>query len=269
MNQPGFAVHGARGSAPAAGSHVERYGGHTTCYSIDGGGDGALVVDAGTALAFSPSLASIGRYHLFFTHFHLDHVQGLPFFSPIYDEDAEFTFYGVAPTGHTLQQAVAGVFQPPWFPVDFCSTASKKSFVALNGQDLSVGGISVSSVPLNHPQGCTAYRFDRGGASVVVATDHEAGDDAIDGRLATMADGADVLLHDGQYTRAEYAAKVGWGHSTWEAAAGAATRAGVGELVLTSHDPEHSDAAIDELVSCASDRFEHVSAAAPGLHIPI
>ncbi len=264
-----FRVHGARGSAPTSGSHVARFGGHTTCYSVDAGSDGVVVVDAGTGIAFGRGLEDAGTYHLFFTHFHLDHVQGLPFFTPIYDPEAEFVFYGVPPPGLTLEEVLAGVFQPPWFPVDFRETASRKSFVDARSADLSVGGLAIATTRLLHPQGCIGYRFDRGGASLVVATDHEAGNDAYDAPLCELADGADVLLHDGQYTEDEYAAKVGWGHSTWKSAGDAADRAQVGTLVLTSHDPRHGDDVIEEMVRMTSEVFGDVRAARPNLQFDL
>lgn len=270
MSDAGFLVHGARGSAPTSGSFVGRYGGHTTCYSVDAGSDGVVLVDAGTAIGFTPSLVGRGPFHLFFTHYHLDHVQGLPFFMPIYDPRAEFVFYGRPPAGVSLEEALRGVFRPPWFPVDFASTPSRKSFVNLSGvTDLQLGGLTITTSDLNHPQGCLAYRFDRGDSSVVIATDHEAGDDTIDGALRDLADRAGVLYHDGQYTHEEYATRIGWGHSTWEAAAKAADRAQVGRLVLTSHDPAHTDDVIDGMVRMAADVFDDVAAAAPGMRVEI
>ena len=262
-------VHGARGSAPTSGADGARYGGHTTCFSVDAGTEGLVVVDAGTAIAYTPELLEHTRFHIFFTHFHLDHTQGLPFFEAIHRPGAEFVFYGRPPDGVSLVDAIGGVFRPPWFPVDLRDTPSAKEFVDLSGTDEKVGSITVSTVALQHPQGCTAYRFDRADRSVVVATDHEAGDDRIDGRLADLAAGADVLIHDGQYTLPEYATRVGWGHSTWEAAAEAAARAGVGELVLTSHDPAHSDRQIDAMVADAAARFGRVRGAEPGLSIDL
>jgi phosphoribosyl 1,2-cyclic phosphodiesterase len=264
-----FTIHGARGSSPTAAHAAERYGGHTTCFSVEAGTDGVVIVDAGTAIAFSPSLLHHTRFHIFFTHFHLDHIQGLPFFGPIYQPDTEFVFYGNPPAGTSLVDAIGGVFRPPWFPVDLRDTPCAKEFVDLSSSPQKVGDVSLSTAALNHPQGCTAYRLERSGRSIVVATDHEAGDDAVDGGLGDLADGADVLLHDGQYTADEYAVRVGWGHSTWEAAAAAASRAHVGELVLTSHDPSHTDAQIDAMVAGAAERFEHVRGAEPGLWLEL
>ncbi len=270
MSDAGFIVHGARGSAPTSGNLVRRYGGHTTCYSVDAGSDGTILVDAGTAIGFTPSLVNGGPYHILFTHYHLDHVQGLPFFAPLYDPTAEVVFYGRPPRGMTLEDALRGVFRPPWFPVDFASTPARRSFVDLSEKsELQLGGVSVTTGGLNHPQGCLAYRFDRGGSSVVIATDHEAGDDTIDGALRDLADRAGVLFHDGQYTHEEYVTRIGWGHSTWEAAAKAADRARVDRLVLTSHDPTHTDDVIDDMVRMAADVFDDVAAAAPGMHVPI
>jgi phosphoribosyl 1,2-cyclic phosphodiesterase len=262
-------VHGARGSAPTAGGHVARYGGHTTCFEVDTGSDDAVIVDAGTAIAFARGLTEHARYHLFFTHFHLDHVQGLPFFRPVYDPEVEFVFYGSPPAGMSLSDAIEGVFRPPWFPVTFSETLSKKQFVELNGTSHQIDDLTVQSARLHHPQGCRAYRFDRDGRSAVIATDHEAGENSVDDGLSELCEGADVLFHDGQYTHEEYATRVGWGHSTWEGAARAADRAGVESLVLTSHDPAHSDAEVDDMVRRAGDYFDDVTAARPGLRVRV
>jgi phosphoribosyl 1,2-cyclic phosphodiesterase len=264
-----FTVHGARGSAPASGRGVVRYGGHTTCFSVDGLPDKQVIVDCGTGLAFAEALRHEAptEYHVFLTHYHFDHLQGLQFFTPLYDEKHQFVFYGHPPEGMTVARGIQGVFTPPWFPVDIEDDVERRRYVTLDGSPVVIEDLEVSYTRLRHPQGVTAYRLDIGDRSVVVATDHEAGDAERDTRLTDVASGASALLHDAQYTPGEYETYRGWGHSTWRDACAAATAAGVERLVLTSHDPNRSDAAIDDIVRQARREFPLVEAAREGMRI--
>lgn len=264
-----FEVLGARGSIPSSGPNMDAYGGTTSSFAVSIDDETTVLFDAGTGLSFAPQLARSGHdYHVFFTHFHLDHVMGLPFFTPIYDPDSTFTFYGRTPRDVPLADAVGGTFRPPWFPVCFGETPSAKTFVALGPDPVEVADVSVRTVELNHPQGCLGFRVERGGSSVVLATDHEAGDREVDERLRRFAERADVLIHDAQYTPDQYRQHVGWGHSTYVDAASAATAAGVGSLVLTSHDPRHDDQTVAEIVGHAAEHFPDVVGACPGMRLP-
>lgn len=267
-----FTVHGARGSTPSSGPNYVRHGGHTTCFSLAGGSDAPIVVDCGTGLVFAPNLhpTTPTHFRVFLTHYHLDHLLGLQSFRPFFEAANTFTFYGHAPAGMTIEAAVAGVFAGPWFPVRLEEVASTLEFVALGDATTTVGDVTVSSLRLHHPQGATGYRFDHDARSVVVATDHETGSAEIDRRLIEFASGADVLIHDAQYTPDEYASlHGGWGHSTWRQAAATATAAGVGRLVLTSHDPFRSDDEIDMIVDEARRVFPAVEAAHVGMTIEL
>jgi ribonuclease BN (tRNA processing enzyme) len=163
-----------------------------------------------------------------------------------------------------------GTFRPPWFPISIDETPAQKAYVDLVGQDLHIGGLVVSHDGLAHPQGVLAYRIDHDGRSVVIATDTERGDAASDAALARLARDVDVLIHDAQYTPEEYAESYeGWGHSTWSHAVDAAVEAGARRLVLTSHDPERSDEAVDGIVALARSRFASTEAGYEGLVIEI
>ena len=168
-----------------------------------------------------------------------------------------------------IEEAVDRVMRPPWFPVNFRSTPAAKRFQHLvPGEPFQVGGVSVTAVPLHHPDGVLGYRLEWQGATVVIATDVEHGVPDSDARLLELAEGADVLFYDGQYLPDQYqAAKIGWGHSTWEVGVALAERAGVGTLVLTSHDPQRSDDDIDALVDRARQRFPNTQAAREGTSV--
>ncbi|NNK91290.1 MAG: MBL fold metallo-hydrolase [Acidimicrobiia bacterium] len=258
-------IHGARGSLPVSGADVSRFGGHTTSMSASLFDGSVLVVDTGTGVTAVHGGAS--EYHLVFTHYHLDHLIGLPFFDPLYDPDVMLTFYGFPWGDLGVEEAISGPYAEPWFPISIADTPSQKRFVDLSGEEFSIGEIGISVARLRHPQDVTAYRLDGPQASVTIATDYEA--DGIDHRLVELARDADVLVHDSQYTPEDYADHEGWGHSTWVDAVEVAAAAGVDQLILTSHAPNRTDAQIDAYVTQARERFEATDAAYEGLTVPL
>jgi phosphoribosyl 1,2-cyclic phosphodiesterase len=272
MSNLHLVIHGARGSTPVSGEHTRRYGGHTTCFSVDVSPDTTIIIDCGTGMAFAPELRSPmpRHYHVFITHYHYDHLQGLQFFRPLYEQEHRFTFYGMLPDSMSVAEAIGGVFKPPWFPVSIDDTAAAKEYQALDGSPVLVESVEILSTPLRHPQGVSGLRLSHGGKSIVIATDHEAGDQDVDSTLSEFAEGADVLIHDAQYTPEEYELQFqGWGHSTWEDAVKAAHAAEVQWLILTSHDPFRSDGDIDAILTEARIGFPRVDAAYEGMQIAL
>lgn len=265
-------LHGVRGSVPAAGPSTARYGGDTISLEVDlGTPDHRLVIDAGTGLrqaVVAPADAAAVTFDVLFTHFHWDHVEGLGFFPPIFEAGYRFNFRG-RPQGITVQEALEGALRPPWFPVPFAETASTRTYETLTDEPLTFGEVEVAVCPLNHPQGVLGYLIRSGGRTIALATDHEAGDEDIDRALVNWARGADVLIHDAQYTAVDYEAHRGWGHSTWDQAVDAAIAAEVGQLITISHDPSRTDDEIDSLVEAARTRFPHTAAAYAGMVIEL
>ena len=263
-------VRGARGSMSVSGPQYARYGGNTTSFHVDLGGNDHLVIDAGTGLR--PLEHSLGpgphRFTIFLTHYHWDHIQGLPMFTLLHDPSATFRFVGATHGGKDVATALKGAIGHPWFPVFLADCASSIEYLAVE-EKMDIGPVTVRSIPLHHPQGVTGYRLDGTGDSVVIATDHEAGDAGIDAALAELATGATTLVHDAQYSDREYAARTGWGHSTPDGAVDAAQAAGVRRLVITSHDPDHSDGQVDELVTRARIRFPLTTGAYEGMTIDL
>ena len=272
---PGFTVEvrGCRGSVPVSGPAFHGYGGATTCFEIELSENHRLLIDAGTgALAIPPTLPpGPMRFSVVFTHLHWDHCLALPFFGPLYDPANRFDFYG-REVGHMdIEEAIDRVMRPPWFPVNFRSTPATKRFHHIaDGSVFEIEDVRIEAVGLHHPDGVTGYRITWNEASLVIATDVEHGVPESDRALLELAAGADVLFYDAQYLPQEYLdRKVGWGHSTWEQAAALAQAAGVGSLVLTSHDPLRSDREIDALVAQAREVFPSTQAATEGTSVRV
>jgi phosphoribosyl 1,2-cyclic phosphodiesterase len=254
MNAPfrlAIEVWGARGSMPMAEASKLRYGGNTSCISVRSASGDRVIVDAGTGIRglgrLFPRGAQSSEINLFFTHFHWDHIQGLPYFSPLFRADNLIRFHaGVTPAetrAHLERQ-----MSYPFFPLDFAATKSQREFVQMGKTPVTCGTLSVRAFPLNHPQGAWGYRIESAGAAVVVATDMEHGDPTLDQVLLDYAAHADLLIYDAQYTEAEYATHQGWGHSHPRQAAAFAGAANVKQLALFHHHPDHDDAAMDRIV---------------------
>lgn len=265
--------HGARGSVPVGHETFDRYGGATICLSLELAEGHYLLIDAGTGIrAFEQDLPGEGNllFSVLLSHYHWDHLLGLPFFRPLFDASNTFHFYGVEREGRSVEEGISGVFQPPWFPLPLRETLSNKMYIDLaENNPITIEDIAVSSTGLMHPQGVTAYRLDRGDKSVVFATDVERGDAASDAGLRGLAHQADVLIHDAQYQPDEYDLHKGWGHSTWMDAVAAAEEAEVEQLVLVSHDPYRTDEQVDGIVEAARARFPNTAAAYAGMEIPL
>lgn len=264
---PVFTVWGARGSMAVSGPRYLRYGGDTSSYHVELEPGHHLLIDGGTGLRrLEPLLGSPPlRFTVLFTHYHLDHLQGLPVFSPLYERANQFEFWGVRHGGMGAAEALHLLLRPPLFPVPYDEVPARCRFSDLSGP-LELGPLRVAFLPLRHPGGAAGFRLDGESGSVVLASDHEAGDERVDSALVAFAAGADVLLHDSQYTEDQvHGPHAGWGHSACLAAATAAERAGVGHLVLTSHDPDRTDDEVDALVARVRTRFPSTEAARPGL----
>jgi phosphoribosyl 1,2-cyclic phosphodiesterase len=262
---------GVRGTVPTPDADRVRYGGHTACSAVRLGPAAYLVVDAGTGLRGLGEriMREAGegeiRVDLFLTHYHLDHLLGLPFFAPLFSPRTVLAVHapGAPPAA---RKALAGLMEAPYFPVTLEATAARKEFVG--NEPGVVGGVRVSSCPLQHPQGSVAYRLDTDEWSLVLATDTEHPADGVDERLARFAAGSTWLIYDAMYTPEEYGSgKRGWGHSTWLAGAVLAEAARAQALVLSHFNPAHTDVVVERLLREARERFPRTFAAAPGLRL--
>ena len=207
---------------------------------------------------------------LFLTHFHWDHIQGIPFFQPLYRRGNKFMFHSVLLTDSGLRDAIEGQMANPYFPVNMGVMGAERRFTNLDGNPVSLHGATLRSAPLNHPQGCVGYRIEADGGTFVLATDNEPGSPVHDRALRDLAHGADVLVYDAQYTPEQLIGdKRGWGHSSWLEGVRIAHECGVKSLVLFHHDPDSDDAYIDGLVMRARQEFPNTWGANEGLTISL
>jgi phosphoribosyl 1,2-cyclic phosphodiesterase len=265
-----FRVRGARGTIPCSGSEFLRYGGNTTCFSLDTP-EGILIVDAGTGMASVTAETYRRRVcppvTILFTHFHMDHVIGLPVFNPIYQHGAEVTLMADPRRDGDWKSALRNFISRPYWPVGLGdgNGAMRLVDIPVAKGRLAVMGVEVAWFAVPHPQQCLAYRLSFGDSSVVIATDTEYVKGAVDPAFAAFCRDADALVFDAQFTPEEYPSHAGWGHSTWDVAAEAASLARVKKLVLTHHAPRRTDAALDSIVRETRRLFPETDVAFEGM----
>jgi phosphoribosyl 1,2-cyclic phosphodiesterase len=256
---------GVRGSLPAPARENMRYGGNTSCVEVRSDGQ-LLILDGGSGirslgdelLRTSDSKRTEGT--LFFSHTHWDHIQGLPFFAPGYSAKNHFQIFSAPGSGWRLQRALENQMSPPHFPVGLREMHGLGEIEELSGESVTLGNLHVRTTQLNHPGGCVGFRIETSSASLGYLPDHEPyaeGPNEIDGataahrRLVEFLRDLDVLILDTQYTAAEYAQRVGWGHGCVSNSVRLGIEANVGRLILFHHDPSHDDEQIDEMVETA------------------
>lgn len=270
---------GTRGSIATPGGATLRYGGNTSCVEVTSDSGEIILIDAGTgANALGRALVEQGRGqrgHILISHTHWDHIQGLPFFAPLFIPGAQWRIYGPRGIGPSLREVLAAQMDYTYFPVTLNQFAADVEYHEVVEGGFAVGDFRIATQYLNHPALTVGYRLEADGASVVYASDHEphsphAGEGHAEqaesgdlGHVEFIRD-ADLVIHDAQYTASEYPSKVGWGHSTIEYAVDVAIAANVRQLALYHHDPARSDEAVDGLIQAARER-----AAGLGAHLTV
>ena len=265
--------YGTRGSIPTPGPTTVKYGGNTSCVSVETDGR-QLILDAGSGLRQlgldlmqKGFFKGEGRCSFFLSHVHWDHIQGIPFFLPAYIKGNSFDFYGTPNINTTLEDVLAHQQHYLNFPVEFKEMPATFNFFDLgDGETVNLDSISVTSKKLNHPGGVFAYRVEHSGKSMVFATDTEHYS-ALDWRLVELCKDADLLIYDCNFTPDEYRdkRKIGWGHSTYEEGIKVVKEAGVKQFHLFHHDPLHSDEFLeDEILEPARKLFPNSHLAKEG-----
>src|SRR5262245_22407705 len=264
---------GTRGSLPKPGPTTLRYGGNTSCVEVRTADRTLVVLDCGTGahglgLALAGSAEQPVRGHLLITHTHWDHIQGFPFFAPLFVRGNEFDIYAPGGLGQQLEVTLAGQMEYTYFPITLAQCGATIRFHDLGESSFEIGALRVTPRYLNHPALALGYRLAVDGAVLVYAVDHEphardrAGP-APDGRPPAHREdqrhvewlaGADLVIHDAQYTVAEYPQRMNWGHTPAEWAVDYAMAAGAKRLALFHHDPQRDDAAVDRLLEVCQQR---------------
>jgi phosphoribosyl 1,2-cyclic phosphodiesterase len=246
---------GVRGSTPSPCDENRRYGGNTSCVALEAPGHDPIVLDLGTGLRFwgetlDPSRPFAGSALV--THIHWDHVQGLPFFTPVLKPGARFDVYGPPqPEEGSLEKAFSELMRPPFFPVTTKDLLGDIRFHDSDNEDLELDGAKVKVRPVPHVGLTNGYRIEMGGASVAYISDHQMpadGSHTVTEAVLELCDGVDLLIHDAQYTVEEFPQKSTWGHCTPEYAVAVAEQAGAHRLALFHHDPTHDDDFVDALL---------------------
>jgi phosphoribosyl 1,2-cyclic phosphodiesterase len=277
MRESRIKIYGARGSIPVSGPEFQEFGGSTTCILLEGP-ERTVILDAGTGirrlgkdLAKDPHTGIDRACFLAFSHFHWDHIQGLPFFLPAYDARRSFTISAIGREryGKDLKSIFATQMQQDYFPVPLDGMGAAIRFSQTPEDQVSIASASVRVVKHRHPGDAYSYRIqDVNGRSVVFCTDIEHGE-TIDPAIVELARDADVLIHEAQYTPEELPRYRGWGHSSWAQAVEVAQRANAKRLVITHHDPDHDDAFLRDVERQCQERFPACVLAREMMEIPV
>jgi phosphoribosyl 1,2-cyclic phosphodiesterase len=256
--------YGTRGSIPVSDPGYTEFGGNTTCLFISAIDEGAdtLIIDAGTGIRNLGKDIMSGKIELGedislgFTHFHWDHIQGFPYFAPAYNPDMKIQ---ISTAGrrkiHSLKDIFSTQMQSIYFPVQLENMGAQITFEKYETDTIGKKGAVVSVIDVCHPGGCIGARFQYKNKSIVFCTDteHPTG---IDENVVKFAMNADILIHDAQYTDEELKSHKGWGHSSYSQAIEVAEKSNVKQLIITHHDPDHSDEFLRRMENKCQERFK-------------
>ena len=253
---------GVRGSCPTSSDQQRRYGGNTSCVLVEVAGELPLILDMGTGLRalghhLNVPLIAAGkplRGTALLTHLHYDHILGTPFFPPMRDPGALLEIYGPSQADDSLQETMAGMVKPPFFPVHMADFRGELRYHDLGTDgEFAIGGINVKARMIPHIGNTLGFRIEADGVAVAYMPDHQAPLDrtTVADAVLDLCEGADLLIHDAQFTEDEFVELFDWGHSTPAYAVHVATRAGVTRLDMFHHDPGHTDRQIDTMLRAA------------------
>ncbi len=266
-------IWGCRGSLATPGPDTIGYGGNTPCVEVRADDETIVVLDAGTGirllgqrLANRPSCV----IHLLLTHLHLDHVEGLRFFVPLWKPDTRLHVWGPRSQRWSLRERIARYFSPPFFPIELRDVPSSVSFHDVPDHEWQIGSLRVTAGAVSHPGPTVGFRLEQGGRSLAYIPDHEP---VLGVEIADLepewisgyglAEGVDLLFHDCQFSETEYPSRVGWGHSSVAHAVQFAQRADVRRLVLFHHDPDRTDDGVDRIAERAGELWGNAASDPP------
>jgi ribonuclease BN (tRNA processing enzyme) len=273
-------LRGVRGSIPTTDPEMSYYGGNTSCTAVMEN-DCILVLDGGSGMQKFKMLEGTGikRVDILLTHLHLDHIQGLGFFNPFFDPTLDVHIWGPASKANSLHARLSRYLSPPLFPVLLRELPCKMTLHEIENSSFEIGPFAIESRFVIHPGSTVGFRVSNGRSVFTYIPDHEPALGA-NGMIADkkwisgfdLAENADLLLHDAQYSALEYKFKRGWGHSSMDDATLFASMAGVKHLLLAHHDPSHSDDQLNELLADLKNRNDYsfnYELAAEGMQIEL
>ena len=250
---------GSRGSIPVSGKEYIKYGGDTTCIEIRTVSDDIIIVDAGTGIRrLGNHLSQEGRMRVnfLFTHAHWDHLMGFPFFKPLYHKETRIQMHRCPFASKFVETMLSRVMAPPNFPVKYSDIKAQIVYEKACPVKFTIGSVAVETIPLCHPNSGSGYKFTENGRTFVFLTDNELGfihSGGLEYRdYLEFSTGADLLIHDAEYTPAEYTQFVEWGHSSYDDALRLAHEAGVGRLGLFHLNQERTDPEMDKIVGACN-----------------
>ncbi len=246
---------GSRGSIPVSGKDYLKYGGNTTCIEIRAKSDDIIIIDAGTGireLGNKLMEEKNSTYNIIFTHAHWDHVMGFPFFKPLYSKKTSLRMYQCPFHSKFVETILPKILSPPNFPIKYSDLKAKIFYEEVNQAKWEIGSITIIPINLSHPNGGSGYKFVEDNKSFVFLTDNELGFVHPNGLTykdyIKFSAGADLLIHDAEYTPEEYINHIGWGHSVYTQVLDLAFESGVKKLGLFHLNPERTDKKMDQIV---------------------
>jgi len=255
---------------PVPGMDTQRYGGNTSCVEV-WTPTARVIVDGGTGLRqLGATLRPPGELNMFFTHLHWDHIQGIPFFGPMFIKDFTIHIYSGHKADVSLEAVLKGQMQAPNFPVELGQLPARLTFNEIpKGDSVHLPGLKVSTIRLNHPNEATGLRFETpSGKAFVHLTDHEHTPEYHEA-IVQFCRNADVLSMDTMFTPEDYPRFAGWGHSTWEHAVRIAREAQVRRIILFHHAPQYNDDRLDEIQALVRKEFPDTDVAYEGMTIDL
>ncbi|MCL2688929.1 MAG: MBL fold metallo-hydrolase [Chitinispirillia bacterium] len=251
---------GSRGSFPACGPEYNRYGGDTACVEVRSQSGDLLIIDAGTGIRKLGDLLETEppkSIHIIFTHAHLDHIMGFPFFVPIYNKSTKLHIYGPQTTAGSFESVLKNIMKDPFFPVEFDKLRADITFHDISQNPFTIGSLAITPIKLNHPNSGCGLRIEENGRAFVFLTDNELGDEDPGSNptsyFESFCKGADLLFHDAEYTDEEYPLYIAWGHSKFTDAVRLALSSGVKKFGLFHINTRRTDDQMDELVKSAQE----------------